>query len=329
MTEGGTMLIGVDVMGGDKAPDLLAAGALQGIAKLVKAGYEVEPVFFGNQSLMGDTGGFRVVSTPNVIEQRDDPLVAYMRKKDASMALAVNALAEGDISAMVSAGNTGALMTLLYLGVGTIEGIDRPGLFVPIPVPDSTPTIMGDVGALKELRTPEDLVQMAQMGAIFAALLGISDDPGVALWSMGTEDKKGPPHIVAANKLLREGIVRLPVGHFVGNREVAMSEEQDVLITDGPVGNGILKNSENQAAVTMDAAMKAEAGVEGGQAALKPLQAILDVDEYGGGTMLGLNKVGIKAHGRSGSRAIDGAVRVAHRLVHEDLVGRFANLYQA
>jgi glycerol-3-phosphate acyltransferase PlsX len=308
--------VAVDAVGGDKAPGEIVAGAREAADTL-----NVPILLVGPPDRVGDTQGLELLACTEVIEMTDDPGASVRRKKDSSLVRAAEAVRDGKASAMVSAGNTGATMASALLRMGRIKGVNRPAIATPIPVPGSTPTVLLDAGANAEVQA-DWLVQFAQMGsAFFAARYGVAE-PRVGLLSIGEEDSKGTSLVKETNALLRDtaGI------RFIGNVEGRdlMSEDVDVVVTDGFTGNVTLKTAEGVLRFIQRRLLGVltEAGVfDQVWPALEPLVTDLDPDSHGGAMLLGVDGVCIISHGSSSARAIVNAVRVAKEMVEGDLVG--------
>jgi glycerol-3-phosphate acyltransferase PlsX len=254
--------------------------------------------------------------------------------KDSSLVRAAEAVRDGRASAMVSAGNTGATMASALLRMGRIKGVKRPAIATPIPVPGQpTPTVLLDAGANAEC-TAEYLVQFAQMGAVFARHRYGIEAPKVAVLSIGEEPTKGNPLVKETHKLLAAGDWIGSTGAvFVGNVEGRdiMSDEADVVVTDGFTGNVTLKTLEGAMRSLVgalfeafDASDEAREGAAKLMPALLPLYATLDPENTGGAMLLGVDGVCIISHGSSSSVAIVNAIRVAHEMVTAEVVGHLA-----
>jgi glycerol-3-phosphate acyltransferase PlsX len=315
--------IAVDAMGGDNAPGAIVDGARQAAEQL-----GVPVVLVGRPDAIGDTGGLEVLAASEVIEMADDPAQGVRRKKDSSLVRAAEAVRDGKASAMVSAGNTGATMGSALLRMGRIKGVTRPAIATPIPVPGTTPTVLLDAGANTEC-TAEMLVQFAQMGVAFAAQRYGIDKPRVGLLSIGEEDTKGTPLVKETHGLLRNasGV------NFVGNVEGRdiMTDQVDVVVTDGFTGNVTLKTLEGAmrflVGKVLEAFTTSEEAKRAGEVllpALAPVAGELDPDTTGGALLLGVNGVCIISHGSSSALAMVNAIRVARDAVEQDLVGRLA-----
>jgi glycerol-3-phosphate acyltransferase PlsX len=314
--------VAVDVMGGDRAPDEIVAGARQAYEEL-----GIPVLLVGDPSRLGDTGGLPIRPASEVIGMDEDPANGVRRKKDSSLVRAAEAVRDGNASAMVSAGNTGATMASALLRMGRLPGVARPAIATPIPVPGSTPTILLDAGANSECAAAW-LVQFAQMGSAFSRLRYGIDSPRVGLLSIGEEGSKGTPLVKEAHALLAAGAAG-PEVDFIGNVEGRdiMSDVIDVVVTDGFTGNVALKTLEGGlkrlvAAVleALTATEEVRASAAGALPALAPLADQFDADTYGGAMLLGVKGVCIISHGSSGARAIVNALRVARDVVQGDLV---------
>jgi glycerol-3-phosphate acyltransferase PlsX len=315
--------IAVDVMGGDKGPGEIVAGAREAAEK-----FGLPVVLVGQPEAIADPGDLEVWAATEVIDMGDDPMLGVRRKKDASMVRAAEAVRDGRASAMVSAGNTGAAMASALLRMGRISGVARPAIATMLPVPGSTPTVLIDSGANAECTAPW-LLQFAQLGAAYAVLRLGKPEPTVSLLSIGEEKSKGNELVKEAHALLAEAGA-LSCGRFVGNVEGRdlLTDAADVVVTDGFTGNVVLKTLEGGLRVVVDALLKAMTSTEETRAAMKvmlpallPVQAELDPDTYGGAALLGVDGVCIISHGASSARAIVNAVGLAGEMVAGDLVG--------
>jgi len=308
--------VAVDAVGGDKAPGEIVQGARQAADTL-----GVDIVLVGPADRTGDTFGLPLHECSEVIEMHDDPGSSVRRKKDSSLVRAAELVRDGKASAMVSAGNTGATMASALLRMGRIKGVNRPAIATPIPVPGSTPTVLLDAGANAEVQA-DWLVQFAQMGSTYATQRYGIAQPRVGLLSIGEEDTKGTPLVKETNKLLRDA----PGITFIGNVEGRdlMSEDVDVVVTDGFTGNVTLKTAEGVLRFIQRKLLTVltEADVfDQVWPHLEPVVMDLDPDSHGGAMLLGVDGVCIISHGSSSARAIVNAVAVAKEMVERDLVG--------
>jgi glycerol-3-phosphate acyltransferase PlsX len=311
-----TVRVAVDALGGDHAPEEIVAGALEA------AGAGISPVLYGPNDL--DPRGLEHVVTHGAVAMDDKPGEAVRGKPDSSLVRAVRAVADGDADAVVSAGNTGAVLAASLLHVKRLPGVHRPGIAVVIPTGHG-PSVLIDAGANADAR-PEHLLQFAHMGSVFAEeILGV-ETPRVRLLSIGEEPEKGNQLTLEAHALLADD--DLP---FDGNTEgrTLLGGDADVIVCDGFTGNVALKTLEGTIRSVLEA-LRAEirASVAGklGAMLIRPatrgLRGRLDPDTYGGGYLLGLNGLVVVAHGSSSSRAMANAVRMAARGVEHRLVER-------
>jgi glycerol-3-phosphate acyltransferase PlsX len=321
--------IAVDAMGGDKAPGEIVAGCVQAAEEL-----GVPVVLVGRPDELGDTHGLEVIEASEVIAMDADPANSVRTMKDSSLVRAAEAVRDGRASAMVSAGNTGATMASALLRMGRIKGVARPAIATPIPVPGKpTPTVLLDAGANAECNA-EWLVQFAQMGAVFSTARYGIEHPKVALLSIGEEPTKGNPLVKETHKLLAEGSWVGPTGaRFIGNVEGRdlMTDEADVVVTDGFTGNVTLKTIEGAARgiltalrSTIDISVKTKLGGLLLRRDLLRLRGALDPEEYGGAFLVGMNAPVIIAHGSSKARGIANAVLQGRRGVVSGLQATIA-----
>ncbi len=313
-------------MGGDRAPGEIVAGARRAAEEL---GTPV--LLFGRPADIAavDPGELEVVACSEVIDMHDEPGTSVRRKKDASVVRAAEAVRDDVASAMVSAGNTGAAMASALLRMGRIGGVHRPAIATPIPVPGSLPTVLLDAGANIECQASW-LVQFAQMGTVYARARYHIDEPRVGLLSVGEEPTKGTPLVKEAHTLLAEGAwCSGSGGKFVGNVEGrdVMTNDVDVVVTDGFTGNVVLKTLEGGMRFVERALLEAMTATDELRAAFEvlwpavlPLVNDLDPDTYGGAMLLGVDGVCIISHGSSSAGAVVNALGVADEMVKAGLV---------
>jgi glycerol-3-phosphate acyltransferase PlsX len=322
------MRIALDAMGGDRAPEEVVRGALAAAPDLgaeiclVGLSERVEPLLREN-GRCPDNVSFRAAT--EVIGMTENPVSAIRRKRDASLAVAIQMARDGEVEAVVSAGNTGALMALSKMRLGTIPGVERPAITAPIPTL-AKPALLLDAGANSDCK-PEHLVQFAVMASQYAAdVMGVQR-PRVGLLNIGSEDFKG-------NELTKEAAVALrelegPGLNFVGfvEGDQAFAGEVDVVVCDGFVGNVVLKVAEGVGDLLMGLLRQEIARSVRGQVGavlMRPIfQAVkgrVDYREYGGALLLGLNGVCVKSHGRSDAMAIGNALTVAKRSVESGVI---------
>jgi phosphate acyltransferase len=310
--------IAVDAMGGDRGPEEVVAGALEARSD------RLTPVLVGPRGL--DTQGLELIEADDVIEMDEKPTEAVRAKPDSSLVVACRAVHEGRADAVVSAGNTGAMLAACLLELRRLPGVRRPAIAVTIPSRGGA-TVLLDSGANADAR-PEDLLQFAHMGAVFAEEILDVRNPEIRLLSIGEEAEKGNQLTLEAHALLTGSDL-----NFAGNTEGRdlLRGGADVVVTDGFTGNVALKLLEGSIRNLLDAFREEIAATTRGKLggllirpAARRLRSRLDPDTYGGAYLLGLRGLAVIAHGNSSRRAIANAVRLAARGVDHDVVGRLA-----
>jgi phosphate acyltransferase len=312
--------VAVDAMGGDRAPEEVVAGAIEA------ASDEVEPVLYGRRELLEPLAGdLEIVHAENVVAMDDKPADAAREKRESSMFVACRAVGEGSAGAVVSAGNTGAMLAAGLLEIRRLPDVHRPGIAVPLPSIGGT-SVLIDAGANADAR-PEHLVQFAQMGAVFAQEVLAIREPAVALLSIGEEAEKGNRLVRETHPLLEEASDL----HFIGNVESRdlLEHVADVVVCDGFTGNMALKLMEGTIKTLLEA-LRAEItstprGKVGGlliRPAARRLRHRLDPDTYGGAYLLGLRGLAVIAHGSSSRTAIANAIRLGAQGARAHVVER-------
>jgi phosphate acyltransferase len=310
--------IAVDAMGSDRGPEEIVAGALEARAD------GIEAVLFADASI--DPHGLELHETADVIEMDEKPAEAVRAKPESSLVASVRAVAEGKADAVVSAGNTGAMLAAGLLELRRIPGVMRPAIAVPIPGRRG-PSVLLDCGANADAR-PEHLVQFAAMGSVFAEEILDVPNPEVRLLSIGEEPEKGNQLTLEAHELLAASDL-----NFKGNTEGRdiLAGASDVVVTDGFTGNVTLKLLEGTILTLLDALRSEIAATTRGKIggllirpAARRLRHRLDPDTFGGAYLLGLRGLVVIAHGNSSRTAIANAIRLAARGVEHDVVGRLA-----
>jgi phosphate acyltransferase len=302
--------VAVDAMGGDRAPEEIVAGAV------AAASDEIEPVLFGRGDVLAPLAqDLEIVHADDVVGMDEKPSDAAREKRSSSMFAACRAVGEGDAEAVVSAGNTGAMLAAGLLEIRRLPDVHRPAIAVPLPAVGGT-SVLIDAGANADAR-PEHLLQFAHMGAVFAEeIIGVRD-PNVALLSIGEESEKG-------NRLVRETQPLLAASdlRFRGNVESRdlLSHAADVVVCDGFTGNMALKLMEGTIKTLLDELRTEIEGTARGKLggllirpAARNLRRRLDPDTYGGAYLLGLRGLAVIAHGNSSRTAIANAITLGAR----------------
>jgi len=316
------VLVAVDAMGGDRAPDAV----LPGVAAALAADPDLAVALVGPEQVVvpfsESHARVRPVAASEVIAMDEHPAQAVRQKRDSSIVVGCRMLRDGSADAFFSAGSTGACMAAATLIVGRSPGVSRPAIAAVIPAP-ARPVVLVDVGANADCK-PEHLLQFGHMGAAYArTMLGVAE-PSVGLLNIGEEPSKGSALAQAAHQLLAE---RLP--GFAGNvegRDVP-NGTVDVVVTDGFTGNVALKLMEGlssvlfaeiKSAMTSSPLRMAAAGVLKGS--LVELKRRLDPDAYGGAPLLGVDRPVFIGHGSSGPDAVAAGIAAAARAVRSELV---------
>ncbi len=327
LARGEKLIIAVDAFGGDFAPSEVVKGAIKAIEE-----YDIEIALVGKKEILHvltshyakklKKSRFSIVEANEVIGFGESPMRALVSKPNSTVLVGINLVRDGHASAFVSAGPSGATAAAALLNLGKIEGIPRPaiGSFINI---TSMPVLLIDSGANVDCR-PEHLVWFAYLGAHFVnQILGIPS-PRIGLLSNGEEDTKGNKAIVEANQLLK----KTPL-NFIGNIEGhdIMSRKADVVVTDGLIGNIVLKTIEGLSDSWLSSLNQAkQLFAKAYSVSLRALHRDMNIDswtkrldyqEYGGACLFGVNGTVIIAHGRSKSKAIKNAIGLARRTVEK------------
>lgn len=313
----------VDTMGSDNGSKAIVGG----IKTFLKTHKDVEVYAVGKVEELESLKEFKNVY---LIDARDVvPMEAgaldVMRRKDSSMLIAINKFSEINADAIVSAGSTGGFLSATTLKLKLIEGVERAALVSPFPtvIRGKYVTVL-DIGATNE-NTPEQLVQFAKLGSIYANKIYDIETPKTYLLSNGAEDEKGTPVIKQAHKMLREQ--QFP--GFMGNIEAryALKGDADVIVTGGFDGNIFLKSVEGTASMMSGMIKKAfkrnifsKIGYLLAKKGFDEMSKTMDYKSVGGAMLLGVNGVVVKAHGSSEAYGFSCAMNIAYRMVKVDIV---------
>lgn len=328
--------IAIDAMGGENAPQAIIEAVVQARSELP----DTEFILFGDQNQLSnllpqDRTQISIVPTSEVIQDEDEPVKAVRTKKDSSLVVAANWVKDGKADALLSLGNTGAVLASGIFIIGRIKGVLRPALMPTLPVENSDNGFnMLDVGA-NATSKPDYLVQWAEMASFYAQDVRQIKNPRVALLNNGAEFDKGDDLHKSVYQLLNE----LPNLNFIGNIEgnELLSGKADVVITDGFTGNAVLKNIEGTSAVILkllkqsllEGNLKAKIGALLVKDSLGSLRSKFDTDKYGGAVLVGVKAPVVKTHGRSKTRAIYYAIKQIDRIVATKLTDKFVNQFES
>ncbi len=337
------MIILLDAMGGDNAPDANIKGAIKAINEI-----EAEVCLIGNKDIINNkikefygkndikeiSPRLSIYHTTETIEMCDIPTQAIKQKKDSSMVVGFRLLKEGKGDVFISAGNSGALLTGATLLIGRIRGIDRPAIAGILPSYKGRLMLM-DCGANTNCK-PINLLQFAQMATIYNRNTFGIEHPTVGLLNIGTEETKGNDLVKESYQLLKEKAEELDI-NFVGNVEGrdAFSGKLDILIADGYTGNVFLKTVEGVGKLvkrTLTESIKKNIFTTIGAIPALPsinnLKKAMDYKEYGGALFLGVKKPVVKAHGSSDAKVFEFTIKQAEQFVKNKAVEKMIEKFE-
>ena len=311
------MKIGLDMLGGDFAP----LEAVKGVKRYLNAGGSGDRlVLLGDEDVLYkmleehgiEPGAMTIVHAPQAIDMHEHPTKALKEKRASSIAVGFGLLASGKIDAIISAGNTGAMLVGAMFSIKPLPGVLRPTIGAYMPRENGRLGFLLDAGINADCK-PEQLVQFATLGTLFVKhILGIAN-PTVGLVNIGEEEGKGNILAQAAYPLLKE----CPGIHFVGNiegRDILM-DKADVMVCEGFTGNVVLKLAESVYDIIKRRNIQ---------------DAYFDTfnyESYGGVPVLGVEKPVIIGHGISGSEAFHNMILMAERMIDNDLPGRIREAF--
>jgi len=321
--------IAIDAMGGDVGPAVMLAGA----ALAWRRRDDLSFLLFGDESAIraelaaheGLGAVCEIVHCEDVISAEDKPSQAIRRAKTTSMGKAIAAVKDGEAQATVSGGNTGALMAMSKMALRTMTGIDRPALAALLPTLGENDLVMLDLGANTECDA-QNLVQFAVMGAAYARVVLDLPRPRVQLLNIGTEELKGTDELKDAAAILREAdYLGMQFDGFIEGDKLSRGNV-DVVVTDGFSGNIALKSLEGTARFVTDllrraftSSIRSKIGFLISRPATELLRHHLDPNNHNGAVFLGLNGLVVKSHGSATEKGVANAIRVAARMVREEL----------
>ncbi|MFH1406772.1 MAG: phosphate acyltransferase PlsX [Candidatus Omnitrophota bacterium] len=329
------MKIAVDAMGGDYAPKAEVEGAILAVKE-----YPLEVILVGDRAKLEEElakhkykgANISVEHASEVISMDEPPMVSIRKKRNSSLVVAVNLVKEKRADAIVSAGNTGAAVCAASLSLRLLPGINKPGIMINYPTLKGNAAFI-DVGATIDPK-PMDMCAFGIMADAFSRYVLKKPNPNIGLLNIGEEETKGTEFMKETHKLLESSKL-----NFIGNVEGKdiFSGHCDVIVTDGVIGNVVLKVAENLCETFADfLKQKLTKNIFTKMGALLSLPAFnsfkkeLDYSEYGGAPLLGVDGVCIISHGRSTPKAIKNAIRVAGEFVdhkvNQHIVDRICQL---
>ena len=311
------MNIGLDMMGGDFAPLEAVKGAAEylttataGIHLTLIGDEEQIKAHLINHPIAADK--FTIVHAAEVIGMHEHPTKALKEKQNSSIAIGFQLLATGKMDAFISAGNTGAMMVGALFSIKTIEGLLRPTIGGYMPREDGSLGLLVDVGLNADCK-PENLNQFAVLGSLFAKHILNFDNPKVGLINLGEEEGKGNILTQATYPLLKENKQINFIGNIEG-RDILLTKA-DVLVCNGYTGNVVLKLAESIYDISRRRNMDDEYFNR------------LNFEQYGGVPVLGVSKPVIIGHGISHAQAFSNMIRIAHRMLETDLLGKMKDSF--
>ena len=309
--------IGIDIMGGDFAPNKTIEGSILAAKDL---GQNVQLVLIGDETkiinelkLKGfDSSSFEIVHAPEVIEMGDHPTKALVKKPQSSISVGFQLLKNNKIDGFASAGNTGAMFVGGYMSVKPIAGVLRPCISSILPKEDGGVNVILDVGANADCK-PDVLYQFGILGSLFAEHVCGIKNPKVGLLNIGEEETKGNMLTIAAHELMKDSADF----DFIGNIESRdlFSEHSDVIVCDGFTGNVVLK----QAEAVYELMKKRKINDE--------YFNRFNYENYGGTPILGLNKTVVIGHGISNEIALKNMIVLTADVVEADLTNKILNKF--
>ena len=324
--------LSLDAMGGDNAPKIVIEGAAQSKIRYPNLKFS----FFGNKDkiepLINSLEILRnsnIIHTDQMIDSNEKPSIAVRKGNNSSMGMAINLVKSGEADAIVSAGNTGALMAMSKLTLRPMDGITRPAIAAYFP------TIIGescmlDLGANIEC-DEKNLVQFAFMGQAFANIVMGIKDPSISLLNIGEEEQKGLDYIKKASKVLYSLDKRINYIGFIEGDKIAQGMA-DVIIADGFSGNISLKTAEGTALLVtsylkkaLNSSLSSKIGYLFAKKAINDFKIQMDPRKYNGAVFLGLNGIAVKSHGGTDSFGFANAIGVAVDMVRDDFISNLKN----
>lgn len=321
------MRIAIDAMGGDQAPHVV----VNGTALAMKKYPGIVPLLVGDEARIAPLikkhaalADARIIHTTDAVAADEKPSAALRNGKTSSMRLALDMVGNQEADAVVSAGNSGALMVMALMALRTMEGIDRPALAAYLPT-EKNPCCMLDLGANIDC-SAEHLVQFAVMGDAFARVTTDNPSPSIGLLNVGEEEQKGSPTIREAATILSDPEVRLNYAGFVEGNDITRGVV-DVVVSDGFSGNIALKTAEGTAKFiatlmrrSFRSSLFSRLGYLLALQSLKELRTKLNPQHYNGAVLLGLNGIVVKSHGSADTNGFANAIGVAANMISHNFM---------
>lgn len=311
----------VDMMGGDNGSN----ATIEAVKKFLDQVKDCEIIAVGDEKVLECLKDKVTIAPSQSVVPMECSVMQAMRQKDSSVYIAVNAVNEMKADGVVSAGSTGAFLSLTTLINKKVPGCDRPALVTPFPTKQiGKYVVLLDVGASSD-NSPEDVAQFAKMGVEYAKAVYGTKNPIVKLVSNGTEEGKGNDLTKRAYALLKEN------EHFKGYVEGrhAFDGDVDVVVSDGFTGNVLLKTAEGVAKMlggmmkeSFTSSLSSKLGYLMAKKGLKPMLSMMDYKKVGGALLLGVNTIPVKAHGNSDAESFCASMMVAYNLIKSGVVDK-------
>jgi glycerol-3-phosphate acyltransferase PlsX len=314
----GFMRIGLDIMGGDFAPQATTKGAILAFQEMPP---DTEVVLIGDQNAIEticraenfDPGNFHIVPSTEVIEMGDHPVKTFSMKKNSSMAIGFRLLASGSIDGFCSAGNTGAMMAGAMFTIKSVPGIIRPSIAVAIPKGENEYTLLLDVGLNPDAR-PDVLYQYAVMGSLFAQYVMGIEQPKVALLNIGAEEEKGNLLAKASYTAMKDTSDFNFIGNIEGNE--LFTDKADVVVCDGFTGNVVLKQAESFYYLIRKLKLS------------HPFFERFNYEHSGGTPILGIGSPVLIGHGMSSPLAIKNMILKNKEIIESGLIQKMKKAFE-
>lgn len=332
-----SLVISLDGMGGDRAPEIVVKGAALARERLPQASFllygdekRLKPLVDAQPHLKGCVD---IRHTDKVVANTDKPSVALRKGKKSSMRLAIDAVKNGEASGVVSAGNTGALMAMAMFGLRTLAGVDRPAITSIIPTLRGS-SCMLDLGANVECDA-DNLVQFAVMGEVFARTVMGLNQPTIGLLNVGVEELKGKDEVKLAAAMLRNTNLPIEFKGFVEGDDIAKGTV-NVIVTDGYTGNIALKTAEGTSKLVsgylreaFSSSLISKIGYLFAKRSIDKMRLRVDPRQYNGAVFLGLNGICVKSHGGTDEIGFANAIGVAADMASNNFISKMRDDFES
>ncbi|MCH9609827.1 MAG: Phosphate acyltransferase [Chlamydiales bacterium] len=302
------MRIAIDLMGGDKPPSHIYEATRE---------LPYDFIYVADEKTAATLDGEFIIAS-EAVEMGEAPLFAIRRKKNSSMAVGMRLVKEKRADALISTGNTGALVASAMINLGMLHGMERPALLVIMPNGGKGSVVL-DVGA-NITPKPSHLMSYAKMGVIYRQLMFGSESPTVGLLNIGVEERKGTKEVQQTYKMLREAFGDRFLGNIEGRS--VFDGEVDVMVTDGFTGNVFLKTCEGVSSFFIEY-INANFTSEGSKEIVNHFLSRYNYDKNPGAFLCGVDGIVVKCHGHSNKTALVNGIRGAATLIENKIIDKF------